>query len=57
MLKWIRLKVKCLILLILTTNTSINDTINEVESEIPNITNLATTNALNAVKNKIPKVI
>ena len=37
----------------LGTNASLNAKINEVKGELPNITNLATTTALTAVKNKI----
>ena len=40
----------------MTTNASLNAKINEVQGEIPNITNLATTAALTTVKNKIPNV-
>ena len=35
---------------------ALNAKINEVENEIPSITNLATTKALTAVENKIPNV-
>ena len=35
---------------------SVNGKIYEVKGEIPNITNLATTNVLTAVENKIPSV-
>ena len=52
------LKMKYLILV--TANTTLNAKINEVENQIPSITNLATTAALNAkineVKNKIPNI-
>ena len=37
----------------LVTNASLNAKINEVKSEIPSITDLATTTALTAVENKI----
>ena len=40
----------------LGTNASLNAKINEVKGELTNITNLATTTALTAVKNKIPNV-
>ena len=36
--------------------TTLNAKINQVNSEIPNITNLATSTDLTAVENKIPKV-
>ena len=38
----------------LVTNASLNAKINEVKSEIPNITNLPTTTGLTAIENKIP---
>ena len=44
------LKMKYLILL---TNTTLNDKINEVKNKILNITNLATTPALTTVENRI----
>ena len=37
-------------------NTDLDDKINEVNNEIPNITNLTTTTALTAVEDKIPNV-
>ena len=46
-----RLKTKCLVL---ATNSILNAKINEVKSKLPKITNLATTNALTAIENKIP---
>ena len=39
----------------LATNTTLNTKVNEVE--VPNITNLSTTAALTAVKNKIPAIV
>ena len=38
----------------MATNASLNAKINEVNNEIPSITNLATTTGHTAVKNKIP---
>ena len=40
----------------LATNTTLNTKINEVKSEIPKITDLATTAALTAVEDKMPNV-
>ena len=40
----------------LATKTTLNAKINQVNSEIPNINNLATSTDLTAVENKIPKV-
>ena len=40
----------------LGAKTTLNGKINEVKVEIPSITNLATTNVLTAVENKIPNV-
>ena len=40
----------------LANNISLNDKINEVKNEVPNIANLATTTALTAIENKIPNV-
>ena len=40
----------------LATNTTFNNKINEIKSNIPSITNLTTTSALTAVENKIPNV-
>ena len=40
----------------LATKTTLNAKINLVNSEIPNINNLATSTDLTAVENKIPKV-
>ena len=39
-----------------SANTDLDDKINEVNNEIPNITNLTTTTALTAVEDKIPNV-
>ena len=52
MLTYKILKIKYLILLV-ATNASLYAEINEVKGEIPNLTNLATSTALTAVKNKI----
>ena len=41
--------------LTIATNTNLNAKANEVKSESPSITNLATTAALTTVENKIPK--
>ena len=38
------------------TKSTLNAKVNEVKGEIPNINNLATTRALNAVEDKIPSV-
>ena len=40
----------------LRTKTILNTKINEVKTEIPSISGLATTSALTAVENKIPSV-
>ena len=40
----------------LATTDALNAKINEVKNKIPSITNLATTIALTAVENNIPKV-
>ena len=40
----------------LAINTTLTDKTNEVKSEVPSITNLATTAALTTVENKIPNV-
>ena len=40
----------------LTKKIDYDNKINEIEGKIPNITGLATTAALNAVKNEIPNV-
>ena len=40
----------------MASNASLNAKINEVQSEIPSVTNLAATAALTTVKNKIPNV-
>ena len=55
MLKWKILK-KIPDITNLAYNISLNDKINEVKNEVPNIANLATTTALTAVENKIPNV-
>ena len=49
------LKIKHLILLLLSTKTTLNSKINEGKAEIPSINNLATTAAL-SVENEIPDV-
>ena len=48
------LKMKYLVLL--ATNTTLNDKIIEVKGEIPNTTKLATITAVSAAENKIPNV-
>ena len=40
----------------MATKTTLNAKINEVKTEIPSITHLATTTVLTAVENKIPNV-
>ena len=55
MLTYKILKIKYLILLV-ATNASLYAEINEFKGEIPNLTNLATSTALTAVKNKIPNI-
>ena len=40
----------------LATKSNLNTKINEVKTEIPSITDLATTSALTAVENKIPSI-
>ena len=50
------LKIKHLILLLLSTKTTLNSKINEGKAEIPSINNLATTAALSVVENEIPDV-
>ena len=55
MLPYKILKIKYMILLV-ATNAPLYAEINEVEDEIPNLTNLATSTALTAVENKIPNI-
>ena len=55
MLPYKILKIKYLILLV-ATNAPLYAEINEVEDEIPNLTNLAASTALTAVENKIPNI-
>ena len=50
------LEKKYLILLKLAITASLNAKINKVKGEIPNITSIATTNALTAVENKIHNI-
>ena len=40
----------------MATKASLNTKTNEIKGEIPNITNLTTTSALNAAENKTPSV-
>ena len=49
-------KIKYIISLTQPTSTTFKAKVNEVKGEIPSVTNLATTAALTAIKNKIPNV-
>ena len=50
------LKIKHLILLLLSTKTTLNSKMNEGKAEIPSINNLANTTALSVAENEIPDV-
>ena len=49
-------KIKYIISLTQPASTTLQAKVNEVKGEIPSVTNLATTAALTAIKNKIPNV-
>ena len=49
-------KIKYIISLTQSASTTLKAKVNEVKGEIPSVTNLATTAALTAIKNKTPNV-